>query len=255
MKTILSCNLSSSQISSENIETLQLANKNKNQLLAAVAHEVRNPLSNIYNCAILLEAEAGASLSKDCLEYLENIKNFTRETLDLADDLLDVSQANSGKFDIDLSKKIDVKSVILGSIKLNKYLALKQKINILSEIEDDLPLINLDKKRTKQILVNLISNSIKYSDPRTQIKITASLINEKQLEIIICDQGFGMDENEIFMAMKEYSTINNRNSGNVDAFGLGLPLVKQLVEMQKGKMTIKSKKGQGTEVVLRFDLF
>jgi signal transduction histidine kinase len=111
--------------------------------------------------------------------------------------------------------------------------------------------IHLDAKRMKQILINLISNAIKYSPEKTEIKISCKE-NQKFLEIIISDQGFGMSEEEIDKAFEKYQTIENPNRGKVDSFGLGLPITKKLVELQNGKIEVRSKVNEGTEVILKF---
>ena len=115
--------------------------------------------------------------------------------------------------------------------------------------------IKLDEKRMKQILTNLISNAAKYSPPRTKIKIVARKFSENKkdfLQIIIVDQGFGMTKEQIKTAFQKYKTIQNPNSEKVDSFGMGLPIVKQLVELQSGTIEMISEVGKGTEIKLRF---
>ena len=112
-------------------------------------------------------------------------------------------------------------------------------------------LIHLDAKRTKQILANLISNAIKYSPEKTEIKICCKE-NQKLLEITVSEQGFGMTFSQIQTAFQKYQTIENPNSGKVDSFGLGLPITKQLVELQHGTIEVRSKVNAGTEIILRF---
>ena len=114
----------------------------------------------------------------------------------------------------------------------------------------------------KQIVTNLISNAIKYSSENTEIKISARCAEvalgdlygaqNKFLEISITDHGFGMTPDQIQTAFQKYQTIQNSNSGIVDSFGLGLPITKQLVELQNGTIDMISEVGKGTEVKLKF---
>ena len=109
----------------------------------------------------------------------------------------------------------------------------------------------LEAKRIKQVLTNLISNAIKYSPENTEVKISAKF-KDKFLEISIKDQGFGMTAQQVQTAFVKYKTITNPNTGIVDYFGLGLPITKQLAELQNGTIEVKSQPDQGTEVRLFF---
>lgn len=162
-----------------------------------------------------------------------------------------------------------------------------------------IPLLNLDQKRMKQILTNLISNAIKYSPDKTKIEVSARLIsddnyeykeittdvsqlpadeidiispttNQKSqttnqthttkkpvssqniLEIIVADQGFGMTPEQISQIFDPYTTFQNPNSGSVSSHGLGLSIVKKLVEAQNGQILVKSEPGKGSKFTLRF---
>ena len=160
-----------------------------------------------------------------------------------------------GLFRVSLTKSIDVKNVIERSVKLNYGYAMRSNIVIQSEVAGDVTMIKLDEKRMKQILTNLISNAAKYSSPRTSIKIIAKRILENEsefLQIIIVDQGFGMTKEQIITAFQKYKTIQNPNSGKVDSFGMGLPIVKQLVELQNGVIEVESEVGKGTKIKLIF---
>jgi len=128
------------------------------------------------------------------------------------------------------------------------------KLNV--EVAEDVSLIKLDMRRMKQVLTNLISNAVKYSPNNSSVTISAKNLisenNQKQLEIIVSDQGFGMTKEQINLAFQEYQTIANPNSGKVDSFGLGLPITKKLVELQKGTIETTSEVGKGTQMILRF---
>jgi K+-sensing histidine kinase KdpD len=166
---------------------------------------------------------------------------------------MDVSKYNSGSFSVNLSEKIDIKEIINRSIRVKKEEGLRRRIKIVNEVADkEIPLINLDSQRMKQVLVNLISNAIKYSPDNTTIIIQSKITKDNQLQIDVVDQGFGMTKEELKIAMEPFQTINNPNTGKVDCFGLGLPLVKDLVYLQKGEMKIESVKNEGTKVSLFF---
>ncbi len=224
--------------------------------LPAITHELKTPLSAIIGLANILQDEIlNPQSQKECLEYIDDIKKTAYEMNDLVHDLLDVGAAASGNFSVDLSKEINVLDIIERAIKLNYDYALRREVTLKTEIIGDVKSIKLDAKRMKQILTNLISNAIKYSPQHTEINIsarTAFNLHSKFLEIVIADQGFGMTEKQVQTAFVKYKTIQNPNSGKVDSFGLGLPLTKQLVELQKGSIEIESEPNKGTEVRLFF---
>jgi K+-sensing histidine kinase KdpD len=227
-----------------------IVTSNNNRILASVSHDLRNPLSAIiYAIDFLIEGN-NDNFDEESNFIAKSIKYSAKEALDMVNDLMDVTQANSGKFNVNLDHKIDIGEVIERSIQLTKHLYYNKKIQIETNIENDISLINLDQKRMKQILVNIISNSIKYSEENTKITINARLYNNF-LEILIKDQGFGMCPEELQIALSDYGVIDGRR---IDSFGLGIPLIKHLVEIQKGIIDIKSEKSIGTEFFIRFPI-
>lgn len=245
----------------ELIAKLQIANQkiaqenfNKSEFLSAISHDIRNPLAAIISFSQFIRDKNHEEINYE--ELAHDIELCALDALQFINDLMDVAQTASGEFSINMENKIDITEVISRSIRINRDFAYKRKISIISEIDHDLKTINLDQRRMKQILVNLISNSVKYSESGTQIKVSAKMIthNKKhKLQIIIKDHGYGMSESEIEKALTKFGRIQDEKHKNVDSFGLGLPLVKQMVELQMGELKINSQKGIGTEVILTFD--
>ena len=227
---------------------------NENNILASVSHDLRNPLSAIIHAAEFLEEDNQNTLNPDSICLLKSIKDSSKEALEMVSDLLDVLQINSGKFNANLDHKIDIKEIIKRCIQLTHNLYYKKQININFTTEDNLPNIHLDNRRMKQILINIISNSVKYSKDKTEITINTKVItklNDKFLQITVKDQGFGMSPEELKLSLKDYKVVDDRR---IDSFGLGMSLIKQLVEAQNGYMLIKSKKNVGTKFYLNFPI-
>ncbi len=247
------------------------------EFLSSIIHELKNPLSAVLGLADILEEEMAHPQSKEslaeCLSYIADIKQTALEMNELVHDLLDASSSASGNFSVDLSKEIDVQDAIKRSVKMNYDYALRRSVRIKTEIAANVKPIKLDARRMKQIVTNLISNAVKYSPKNTEIKISVqqvttqfttqftagrevarddfSVAQTEFLEISIADQGFGMTESQIQTAFQKYQTIPNPNSGIVDSFGLGLPITKQLIELQNGTIEVKSELNQGTEIKLK----
>ncbi len=244
------------------VSQLKLANQkiaqenfNKSEFLSAISHDIRNPLAAIISFShFISDPNRDPSMNQE--EISKDIEICAMDALQFINDLMDVSQISSGEFSIDMSHKIDVTEMIQRSVRVNRDFARKRNIEININTEYNVPDINLDQRRIKQILINLISNSIKYSKDGTEIDVLTKMVNIKganKLQITINDQGFGMTPEQLQKAMERFGVIENANSGRVDSFGLGLPLVRRLVELQLGEMEVQSTSGVGTKVILTFN--
>ena len=226
---------------------------NAPQFLYSIIHELKTPLNAISGFSEVLADEIKEEkISREtCSNYIKEIREASDDLNSLIHDILDVGQVGSENFSVDRGTKINISDIIKRVLRLNYTYALRCNISIISEIDNQLKPINLDAKRMKQIMMNLVSNSIKYSRAGTVVKITAKTVND-YLEISVIDQGFGMNEEQMQIAFERYGTVANENSNKVDSLGLGLPITKQLVELQKGSLEAKSQIGVGTEIKLKF---
>ncbi len=236
------------------------------EFLSAITHELKTPLSAIISMSEILAENLAALSSKnfsaanleknselltESKSCVTDIASVTSDMFSLVHDILDVSKISSGKFSVNLNSEIDLRDVVKRAVKLNYDYSLKRNVAIKVEISDEVKLVKLDEKRMKQIFTNLISNAVKYSPVGSEVKISAQIKNNF-LEICISDQGFGMTQSQIQTAFQKFQTIENPNSGSVDSFGLGLPITKQLVELQGGEIFVESKVGEGTRMKIIF---
>jgi signal transduction histidine kinase len=253
------------------------ANEAKSEFLAQSVHEFKNFVFGIQGCAEIIKSDLKNLINKiedgsNCdqpknlhelkidFELSIDIIDSTCELINFINDLIDLHQAESGEFKINKSPNpTDINNILEQSVKLMQKRAKKSNILIITKIEENLyqPLL-LDQRRVKQVVINLISNAVKYSPQETVIEIFAKTIDDekgikpKRVEIIFRDHGFGMTQEEIEIALQKYKTIENANSGKVDSIGLGLPIVKYLVEKQGGTLEIKSEKNLGTTIRVVF---
>jgi len=229
------------------------ASQSKSAFLSSVSHELQSPISNIVTACYLLKERKRDEEEKN--EIIADIEEFSHGALSFIRDLLDIGQTESGNFKLGELQEEDINDIILRSIKLNKGRALDFGIYLKTKLDKDLPLFKCDQRRMKQIFVNLISNSIKYSPANSVINISTIFSQkENKIEILIEDSGFGMTEEQIKIALARYGTIKNNNSAFVDSTGLGLPIVNQLVKDHGGNLIIKSTINIGTIVVVELFL-
>ncbi len=226
------------------------ASKAKTDFLAFTAHEIRSPLGFVLTGSEIMRQQLIGQLPKQYTEYADGIHSNAKLILEFITDILDENQVIEGEFKI-VNSLNNIKDIIDEAIKHNKARYNTRNIKIISTMEKDLPLLICDKRRVVQIISNLVSNSIKYSKDNTTIEITGKLIN-KELEIQVIDQGVGMNQDEIPIALSTYGTIHNANHNSPGSYGLGLAIVKMLLNAHNARFSIKSKKNEGTTITLVF---
>lgn len=223
-------------------DRLVLSDNMKDSFLARTSHELRTPIHVITNLTkLILEGRKG-SLNFSQQEDLIFIYNESKRLARLVDDLLDASSIEKGRVKIRL-ESVDLNYVVEGLVgEMKMLIAENKQIKILNQIPVNFPPINADTDRFKQIIYNLLHNAIKFTDAG-RITITASSKGE-QAEIRIADTGTGIGKNHIENIFDSHYKENEKI--NEDGFGLGLTVVKHLVEIHGGTIGVESVKGEGT---------
>lgn len=226
------------------------ATKAKSNFLAFTAHEIRSPLGFILTGSEVMSKELFGTLPQNYIKYAEGIHNNAQIILDFITDILDENQIIEGQFKIvnSLNKIQDIIAQVI-----SVYLG-KKNISIVTDFDPKLPLLVCDKRRITQVIDNLVNNSIKYSNENTTIAISAK-IHENQMMVTITDQGIGMKEHEIPIALSKYGTINKNDYTKGGSYGLGLPIVKMLLDAHDAILEIRTNNGKGTTVKIIFPKF
>lgn len=225
---------------------LETLNERKNQLLGMVVHDLRNPLGVIMAYAKFLEHGAADRLKENELQFIQQIENSSNFMLHLLEDLLDVSEIESGHLKLNL-ERFDFFALIDNNVKLNRELARQKNISI--ELQrPSIPLqLNLraDSNKLEQVLNNLIGNAIKYSHQHTQITVTVAC-EDKVLTLCVHDQGQGIPEAELGNLFKPFSTTSVRPTADEKSTGLGLVIAKKIIEGHGGQVFVESRVGEGS---------
>ncbi|MFT6077061.1 MAG: signal transduction histidine kinase [Myxococcota bacterium] len=246
-------------------EQLKQSSQAKTDLLKNISHDLRNYISGISGLANIMTLEKSPHvIKKSTREELSNKllqdKEFSRLICDSADemlgyvrDLLDIDQAESGCIRLDTFEECDIKDLFEKILFLNKEFVESHQITIKTSIDDDLETLRCDKRRLRSVLDNLITNAVKYSPKGGNIDIVAINCDDsgkKTIYIEITDSGIGMDKKEIKKALSgDGMEIKKSNLKQpVDCHGIGMPLVKKIIDAMEAKMEIKSNKGKGTTI-------
>jgi signal transduction histidine kinase len=224
--------------------TLEALNKQKNQFLGMAAHDLRSPLGNILNAAeILVDREVEID-ADTCLELSTMIRDVSYGMVTLLNDLLDISQIEAGKIDLQ-PEQISVPQFLAEVQGYNRLLAQKKGISLQVSGDNSLPLINFDKERVRQVLNNLLSNAIKFSLPETVVTLE-SCSTPTGVEISITDQGQGIPPGELDRLFGEFQRTSIRPTSGERSTGLGLSICKKIVELHGGTIGVESEFGHGS---------
>ncbi len=233
-------------------EDAELATQVKSEFLANMSHELRTPLNAVIGFSDVIMAETFGSLGNPkYLEYVNNINESGKHLLELINDVLDVSAIEAGKLEL-REENVDLAGIIKASIRLVRPKAenKRQALEYVNGV-DFLPLY-ADERRLRQIVINLLTNAVKYTLEGGKIRVGTEMSGDGALVLSVSDTGIGMTDTEIYKAMEPFGQIDSAHSRREEGTGLGLPLTRALVELHGGVLEIESETGVGTTVFIRF---
>jgi signal transduction histidine kinase len=230
----------------------EAANRAKSSFLATMSHELRTPMNSIIGFAEVLATEAFGGLTLKQREYISHIASSGQHLLHLINDILDMSKIEAGRFE--LSEEVgDLAALVAGSVRLNDPEAAKYSVTI--EVDNPVTSLGLmaDQRAIRQILLNLISNAVKFSKPDgiVSVRVRHPAPGSDGVAIAVIDRGIGMSPetlSRIFEPFFQGSGVDFRHKR--EGTGLGLAISQKLAEMHGGSVTIESASGVGTTVTL-----
>lgn len=228
----------------------EAANQAKSLFLANMSHELRTPLNAVIGFADVMRSEIFGPLgSERYREYAQNIFQSGQYLLDLVSDVLDMSKIEAGRLDLSL-EPVAPGDLIAQARLLLRAQAQARDILIVIDGKDDLPWIEVDPLRMKQVLLNLIGNAIKFTPRGGRITIRAGLLPDGGMAIAIADTGVGIAATDIPKAFEIFGQIEGAHQESLRGAGLGLPLSRRLVELHGGRLELASDPGLGTTVTI-----
>ena len=218
--------------------------------LAKVSHEVRTPLNSIIGFTeLMLQERFGAIANQRYKGYVEDIHQSGLYALSLLNDLLDISKLEAGKFELNFTA-VDVPELVENCAGSLQPLAMRARIVLRTSLAPDLPTVVADPRRLKQILLNLLTNAIKFTKEGGQVIVSGSLV-DGELRLRVRDNGVGMTKDEIAFAMQPFHQLDTAPRKQTGT-GLGLPVTKALVDANRARLVLTSEPGVGTSADVIF---
>jgi signal transduction histidine kinase len=226
------------------------ADRNKSMFLAHTSHELRTPLNAIIGFSEVLAKEVFGPLEKRYREYSRDIHHSGLHLLAVVDNILDLAKVSAGRWD--LARERFALNDLLDDIgRLAGPEAVTRSIDLRREVPADLPMLYTDRRVLRQVLVNLISNGVKFTPSGGTVGVVAAVDPGRWLTITVLDTGIGIAHAELDQVLEPFRNVSDLIARKPGGTGLGLPLCRAFVRLLGGELTIASELGEGTSVTVK----
>lgn len=228
------------------------ASRAKSSFLANMSHELRTPLNAIIGFSEMMTREMFGPIGPRYQEYSRLIHESGAHLLDLINSVLDMSKIEAGKFELN-EELFDLEETAQSAVRFLKIPAERAGVALKLSIAPNARLMFADRRAVKQILVNLLSNGVKYTPPGGTVQVTARISVEvgRGMEIVVSDSGTGISKSDLERLGRPFEQVENAETRGKEGTGLGLALVKAMAKMHGGEAVLESALGEGTTVTVR----
>jgi signal transduction histidine kinase len=224
----------------------------KSAFLASMSHELRTPLNAVIGFSEMMVAEISGPISARYRDYAKDIHGSGTHLLSLINDVLDLSRLDAGQGELQ-EEAFDLADLISESLRLVSAQATKARIAISTDFAPHPPLVRADRRRIKQIILNLVSNALKFTPANGRVRVQTEL-TAQGVAITVCDSGIGIAAEDIPRALEHFGQVDSSLARKYEGTGLGLPLARRLAELHGGSLTLKSAVNLGTTVTVSLPL-
>ncbi len=234
-------------------EQAELANRSKSEFLANMSHELRTPLNAIIGFSEIVAGELFGPIGAiRYVEYARDIHTSGIHLLSIISDILDLSKIEAGRREL-IESAIDIHEVAESALRLVRGRAENGGVRLVNGIAGDaMPPLLADERAVKQMLLNLLSNAVKFTPDGGRVAVSAALRGNGSLAVSIEDTGIGIALENIPRALAPFSQVDSTLTRRYEGTGLGLPLVKSLIELHDGTLELASEEGKGTLATVVF---
>ncbi len=239
-------------ISEEARRRAEDANLAKSRFLATMSHELRTPLNAILGFSEVISNEVMGPLDNPHYkEYVDDIHSSGKHLLNLINEILDLSRVEAGRYELN-EEACTLKDTAEQAHQMVKLAAAEKNINLIQQIQPDMPAIWADQRAVRQIVLNLLSNALKFTPSGGTVRLKCGWTSGGGQYIAVEDTGPGIAEDEIPIVLTQFGQGSIAIKSAEQGAGLGLPIVQALVQMHDGQFDLQSKLREGTKVVVTF---
>jgi PAS domain S-box-containing protein len=231
------------------IDDAQNANRAKSEFLANMSHELRTPLNAIIGFSDMLSAEYAGPVNARQKSYLKDVESSGTHLLGLINDILDLSKIEAGKVILQ-ETVVEINTVVEECVRLLMDRAVQVELTMIYDKPRDACLYRADERLIRQIMLNLLSNSIKFTPAGGKVEVTVTALENDMLTITVRDTGIGIAKDDISKVLAPFGQVEGGLDRRFEGTGLGLPLVASLAELHGGKFDLKSDSGKGTMAIV-----
>src|SRR5215469_6683484 len=230
----------------------EAANEAKSQFLTIMTHELRTPLNAIIGFTDLMQSGAFGKIEPPRYgDYITDINNAANQLLAIINDVLDMAKIEQGKMVLH-DEPVDIKSLIDTIVRVFGERAEAGRLALSTELPAETITLSADQRALRHILLNLLSNAVKFTPAGGDVVVRLTRLPDGGVELSVADTGIGMTDEHITVALTPFAQVENAYTRKYDGTGLGLPLVKSLVELHGAALAIDSRLGAGTVVRIGF---
>ncbi len=231
-------------------DAAEQAYASKSRFLANMSHELRTPLNAIIGFSDMIKRQMLGAVGNDkYLDYATSIHDSGEHLLALITDILDMSKIEAGKYELDL-ETIKLGNIVNTAVRMIESRAQEGVITLDSQIKNDTPNIIADRRAVMQILLNILSNAVKFTEPGGTISVAIEEF-DNHVTVKVIDNGVGIPANKLSAVLKPFEQVSSAHTRNHEGSGLGLTITKELAELHGGTIILESAEGEGTTALIR----
>jgi signal transduction histidine kinase len=219
----------------------------KSDFMATMSHELRTPLTSVIGYSDMLLSGVTGELNERQTNFVSSILKNGESLLNLINDVLDLTKIEAGRLELNL-EAVDLRSALLGVLPVVKPRAADKRIKVSTYLPTDVPTIIADPAKFNQVLLNLLTNAIKYTHENGNVSVEARS-QDGFVEIWVTDTGIGISQEDVDRIFQRFTQVDSSASRSQGGTGLGLAITKELVELHGGQIRVQSKLGKGSSFI------
>jgi len=231
-------------------EMAEAANRAKSDFLANMSHELRTPLNAIIGFASIMRDGKFGPLEKRYAEYAAVITDSGSHLLAIINDILDLAKAEANQLVLD-EEEIALADTVVSCMSILQDMSERAGVVCTAEIQNDLPILLADAAKIRQVVINLLGNAIKFTNPGGTVRVIVRREADGTIAMSVRDTGIGIPPDKIDLVLTPFGQVESGLARRYNGAGLGLPITKRLVELHGGTLTLESELGVGTTVTIR----